>query len=82
MTQSGQSGVAVAQKRVYDEPDPSDGVRVLVDRLWPRGLTKERAHVDMMAEGCRAEPGVARMVRARSREVRGVSPPLRGRACG
>src|SRR6185312_4429580 len=47
MAQSGQSGVAVAQKRVYDEPDPSDGVRVLVDRLWPRGLSKERAHVDV-----------------------------------
>ena len=47
MTQSGQPGVVVAQKRVYDEPDPSDGVRVLVDRLWPRGLTKERAHVDV-----------------------------------
>ena len=47
MAQSGQPGVAVAQKRVYDEPDPSDGVRVLVDRLWPRGLSKERAHVDV-----------------------------------
>jgi uncharacterized protein YeaO (DUF488 family) len=47
MAQSGQPGVVVAQKRVYDEPDPSDGVRVLVDRLWPRGLSKERAHVDI-----------------------------------
>lgn len=33
-------------KRVYDEPSPRDGVRILVDRLWPRGLTKERAAVD------------------------------------
>lgn len=33
-------------KRVYDPPDPSDGLRVLVDRLWPRGLTKEKARVD------------------------------------
>jgi uncharacterized protein YeaO (DUF488 family) len=32
--------------RVYDEPGPEDGARVLVDRLWPRGLRKERAHVD------------------------------------
>ena len=40
-----QTGVTVAQKRVYEEPEPSDGVRVLVDRLWPRGLSKERAHV-------------------------------------
>jgi uncharacterized protein YeaO (DUF488 family) len=33
----------LAVKRVYDAPEPSDGTRVLVDRLWPRGLTKERA---------------------------------------
>jgi uncharacterized protein YeaO (DUF488 family) len=33
-------------KRVYEKPLPSDGTRVLVDRLWPRGLTKERAVVD------------------------------------
>lgn len=39
------TGVTVAQKRVYEEPEPSDGVRVLVDRLWPRGLSKERAQV-------------------------------------
>ena len=41
------SGVTVAQKRVYEEPEPGDGVRVLVDRLWPRGLPKERAQVDV-----------------------------------
>lgn len=34
-------------KRVYDEPAESDGFRVLVDRLWPRGLSKERAKVDL-----------------------------------
>lgn len=33
-------------KRVYDTPSDEDGVRVLVDRLWPRGLTKEAAAVD------------------------------------
>jgi uncharacterized protein YeaO (DUF488 family) len=33
-------------KRVYDPPSADDGYRVLVDRLWPRGLTKERARVD------------------------------------
>jgi uncharacterized protein YeaO (DUF488 family) len=33
-------------KRVYDEPSSSDGFRVLVDRLWPRGLIKQRAAVD------------------------------------
>ena len=34
-------------KRVYDAPDGDDGTRILVDRLWPRGLTKERACVDV-----------------------------------
>ena|ERR1700744_6008858 len=37
--------MAVAVKRVYDAPASTDGVRVLVDRLWPRGLTKESAAV-------------------------------------
>jgi uncharacterized protein YeaO (DUF488 family) len=36
----------VAVKRVYDDPARADGKRVLVDRLWPRGLSKERAAVD------------------------------------
>ena len=34
-------------KRVYGEPAKQDGYRILVDRLWPRGLTKERAKVDL-----------------------------------
>lgn len=33
-------------RRVYEAPDPDDGARVLVDRLWPRGLSKQEAHVD------------------------------------
>lgn len=37
----------IAIKRVYDEPEASDGMRVLVDRLWPRGLSKEHAHIDL-----------------------------------
>ena len=34
-------------KRVYEEPCREDGLRILVDRLWPRGLTKARAAVDL-----------------------------------
>jgi uncharacterized protein YeaO (DUF488 family) len=34
-------------KRVYDKPAKDDGFRILVDRLWPRGLTKEKARVDL-----------------------------------
>ena len=34
-------------KRAYEEPSRSDGLRILVERLWPRGLTKERTAVDV-----------------------------------
>lgn len=34
-------------KRVYEEPSRQDGLRILVERLWPRGLSKERAAVDL-----------------------------------
>jgi uncharacterized protein YeaO (DUF488 family) len=33
-------------RRVYDPVQPDDGVRVLVDRIWPRGLRKDEAHID------------------------------------
>lgn len=34
-------------KRVYEKPDPNDGLRILVDRLWPRGLSKADANIDV-----------------------------------
>jgi uncharacterized protein YeaO (DUF488 family) len=37
----------IQTKRVYEKAAKADGFRVLVDRLWPRGLTKEKAHVDL-----------------------------------
>jgi uncharacterized protein YeaO (DUF488 family) len=39
----------IAVKRVYDPPSPADGLRVLVDRLWPRGLSKAAARIDLWA---------------------------------
>ncbi len=39
--------VSVALKRAYDEPAANDGTRVPVERLWPRGISKERAHIDL-----------------------------------
>jgi uncharacterized protein YeaO (DUF488 family) len=36
----------VLLRRVYDDPSPDGGLRVLVDRVWPRGLTKDAAHLD------------------------------------
>ncbi|AVV46910.1 DUF488 domain-containing protein [Streptomyces sp. P3] len=41
----------VRVRRVYDPPDTGDGVRVLVDRLWPRGVSKEAARVDEWPKG-------------------------------
>ena len=37
-------------KRIYDDPSPDDGVRLLVDRLWPRGVSKEAAKIDLWAK--------------------------------
>ncbi len=34
-------------KRVYEQPQAADGKRILIDRLWPRGLTKQKAKVDL-----------------------------------
>jgi uncharacterized protein YeaO (DUF488 family) len=41
--------MGIQVKRVYDAPATSDGYRVLIDRLWPRGVTKDRAHLDEWA---------------------------------
>ncbi|WP_328504468.1 DUF488 family protein [Streptomyces sp. NBC_00457] len=43
--------MSVRVRRVYDPPEPEDGVRVLVDRLWPRGLSKDAARVDEWPKG-------------------------------
>jgi uncharacterized protein YeaO (DUF488 family) len=37
-------------KRVYDPPSEDDGLRVLIDRLWPRGLKKSGSHIDLWAK--------------------------------
>jgi uncharacterized protein YeaO (DUF488 family) len=36
----------LALKRVYERPDAGDGTRILVDRLWPRGIAKDKARID------------------------------------
>ncbi|MEU5027363.1 DUF488 domain-containing protein [Streptomyces milbemycinicus] len=40
------SGNGIRIRRVYETPDPDDGTRVLVDRIWPRGLAKDAARLD------------------------------------
>ncbi|HLS27901.1 MAG TPA: DUF488 family protein, partial [Opitutales bacterium] len=38
---------SVRTKRIYEDPKKSDGVRILVDRIWPRGIRKEDAELDL-----------------------------------
>lgn len=45
-------------KRVYDPPDASDGTRVLVDRLWPRGVRKENAGLTCWLKAIAPSPGL------------------------
>ncbi len=45
-------------KRVYEEPAASDGFRILVERLWPRGLTKEAAVIDQWMKEVSPSPGL------------------------
>ena len=44
------SSPEVRVRRIYDDPSPEDGRRVLVDRIWPRGLAKARAGIDEWAK--------------------------------
>ncbi len=50
--------VDVRVRRVYEEPGDDDGARVLVDRLWPRGLPKDRAHLDEWSKDVSPSPGL------------------------
>jgi uncharacterized protein YeaO (DUF488 family) len=43
-------GADIRIRRVYDEPSPADGARVLVDRVWPRGMRKDAARLDEWAK--------------------------------
>ena len=47
-------------KRAYEKPAPDDGLRVLVERLWPRGLSKERASVDLWMKDVAPSPELRR----------------------
>ena len=48
----------VKLKRVYERPQKQDGFRILVDRLWPRGLTKDKAKVDVWLKGISPSEGL------------------------
>src|SRR3979411_1067003 len=48
----------IVTKRAYDPPSPKDGMRVLVDRLWPRGLRKDAAVLDLWAKDIAPTPSL------------------------
>ena len=50
--------MAIKLKREYDAAAPEDGYRILVDRLWPRGLRKEAARVDLWLRDVAPSPGL------------------------
>ena len=52
-------------KRVYDAPADDDGLRVLVDRLWPRGLSKDKARVDLWLKDVAPSDALRREFHAR-----------------
>ena len=47
-------------KRAYDPPEAGDGARVLVDRLWPRGLSRDFAHIDLWLREVAPSEGLRR----------------------
>lgn len=51
-----------AFKRVYDAPSPEDGVRILVDRLWPRGVSKASVRIDLWLKALSPSDGLRKAV--------------------
>jgi uncharacterized protein YeaO (DUF488 family) len=49
---------AIEIKRIYDTPKAKDGFRVLVDRLWPRGMSKEKARIDLWLKDAAPSDGL------------------------
>ena len=45
-------------RRVYEPPEPRDGYRILVERLWPRGLSKEKIRIDLWTKDAAPSPGL------------------------
>ena len=43
-------------KRIYEDPEPTDGYRIFVDRLWPRGMKKEAVHFDLWEKDITPSP--------------------------
>jgi uncharacterized protein YeaO (DUF488 family) len=58
-------GRALRVKRVYEAPNAQDGTRVLVDRLWPRGIAKDKARIDLWLRDVAPSDALRRRFHAR-----------------
>ena len=67
-------------RRVYDDPVPEDGTRVLVDRVWPRGLRKTAAHLDDWAKDVAPSRELRMWYRHDPAKFGECPPPLHRRA--
>ena len=74
--------MVIRLKRVYEPAAKSDGYRVLVERLWPRGLSKERARVDLWLKDAGSSTELRQVVRPRPCKLDGVSLEVFRRAPG
>lgn len=50
--------IQIKLKRVYEDPEDSDGFRILIDRLWPRGMSKEHLKYDLWAKDITPSPNL------------------------
>ena len=62
--------MSIKIKRVYEKPDQKDGYRILVDRLWPRGLSKEDAKIDLWLKEIAPSDELRKWFHANSKEWR------------
>jgi uncharacterized protein YeaO (DUF488 family) len=67
--------VKVRVKRIYDESARGDGYRILIDHVWPRGVSRERARLDDWARELAPSDQLRKMVRPCPRPLSRVSSP-------
>ena len=66
----------ITLKRAYDPASPTDGIRFLVERLWPRGVSKARLRIDAWLKDVGPGTCLAEMVQSRSGQVGRVPSAL------
>ena len=66
----------ITLKRAYDPASPTDGIRFLVERLWPRGISKAALRLDAWLKEVGPRYCAAQVVQSRSGKVGGVPPTL------